>query len=178
MSIRINPLDLIFQRFSAELEYALAGPISIELDPTYIFGNPGQSEDGYSSTGVGIRGGFGVWFQGHALRGWFLKGLAQYSHESYSATRTPDSFSQGWTSYGLLVGSQTVFGRDGGFTLSGGIGAMYTPNAPYQSLSVDTVNATSPVCSDHDTRSPGGLVVCVGPRTVDVIGQLALGYTF
>lgn len=185
-SIRINPLDLVFRRVSMEGEFAIVGPISFEIDPTYIFGVPGSGSDGYSANGFGIAGKVGVWFQGDALRGWYAKGVVEFTQYYLKATDIDNSkVSFGELAYGAMIGSQTVFGRDGGFTLSGGIGVKFIPGASGHLLQTEKglVNAQGqPItytgekdCKDQTVNGPG---VCITRTNIDFLGQFAVGYTW
>jgi hypothetical protein len=100
------------------------GPLTVEVAPSWIFGAPG---DGIDAGGVSVLGALGVYFQGTPLRGFFLKGIAGF--ESFEATLQhpvlEDSMASGTVSspiFGMLFGSSHVFGRNGGFHLSGGLG--------------------------------------------------------
>jgi hypothetical protein len=180
VSIRINPIDLIFQKVRLEGEFAVYDWISLEIAPTYIFGIPGSKSSGYTGNGFGANGKVGFWFEGTALRGFFGKLVADYSQYSFKTDFDKTSFGEG--GLGLMLGSQTVFGRDGGFTFSGGIGAMYILNAKDHALAY----ANTP----QEVGDPAGSTYSVAGRksnqplelikrdSVAVIGQLAIGYTF
>jgi hypothetical protein len=127
-SVRFNPLDLIFGRMSFEGELAVVGPLTIEVAPSWIWGTPDQ---GLEEHGYSLAARVGVYFNGTPMRGLWLKAHAGY--ESFSATLTNPY--TGTTSdvdgvpvrvsspvFGGMLGSTTVFGRNGGFAFSGGIG--------------------------------------------------------
>jgi hypothetical protein len=120
----VNPFDLLFRRVSLEAEVAIIGPMSIQLSPTWIFGSPAE---GIDASGWALAGDVGVYFEGKALKGFWLK--AHVGYESYTATLThpllPDVTGSGDVSSAILggmIGNTQIFGRDGGFSLSGGIG--------------------------------------------------------
>jgi hypothetical protein len=173
-SIRINPLELVFQELSMEGELALIGPLSIEIGPKYLFGVPGSKSDGYTAKGYGVDGKLGIWFQGTALRGFFGKVVAEYTHTNVSTDYEQVAINN--SAYGLLFGSQTIFGRDGGFTLSGGIGVKYLPNATSTPVQAGAEGRGELyACGDQKLTHP---VVCIKTSPIGFLGQLALGYTF
>lgn len=180
-SIRVNPLDLVFRKISMEGEFAIVGPISLEIDPTYIFGVPGSGSDGYSAKGFGIAGKVGVWFQGDALRGWYAKGVVEFTQYYVTATDIDNSkLSFGELAYGAMIGSQTVFGRDGGFTLSGGIGVKFIPGASNHLLQTgpSTPGGDFNASGCKDEKSVQGPARCLTRTNIDFLGQFAIGYTW
>jgi hypothetical protein len=170
-SIRINPLDLVFEQLSLEAEFAVYGPISLEIAPKYAFGIPGSKSDGYTGSSYGIDGKVGVWFEGVALRGWFGKVVAEYIHTSAKSDFETIGISH--PALGLLFGNQTVFG--GGFTLSGGIGVKYLPGAKDTPLQIGPEEKSFYTCGDQRLNHA---VICLKGESIGFLGQLALGYTF
>lgn len=180
VSIRANPLDLIFSRVSLEGEYAPTRYLSVEIDPTYVFGVPGTKSSGFTAAGYTIGGRLGVWFQGHALRGWFLKGVAEYDH--YQMKSSFDSTQYGEGVVGAMLGSQTVFGRDGGFTLSGGIGIGYVVNQTDHGVLTGPESTAARALNQPIGQCGGtafyGSFACATESSIRILGQFALGYTF
>ena len=125
--MRVDPFDLIFRRLTFIGELGIIGPLSVEVVPSWIWGSPTEDidEQGFS---IGANAVF--YFMGEMLRGFWLK--AHFGYEIYEATlsREDDPYFAGATAtedistviLGGMIGSSTVFGRDGGFTISGGIG--------------------------------------------------------
>jgi hypothetical protein len=122
-AVRFDPFDLLFRQLTFQGEIGIVGPLAFELEPGWIWGSPIENVD---AGGFAIAGNVAVYFSGKALKGFFLKGHIGY--ETFEATLThPDvnkSVSETVSSpiFGALIGSSAVFGRDGGFNLSGGIG--------------------------------------------------------
>lgn len=124
VAFRFDPFDLIFRRLSFQGEVVIWGPLSVELEPTWIWGSERELVD---ASGFALQGNFAVYFSGRALQGFFLKASAGF--ETFEAVVThpavPDSSVARQVSspiFGGILGSSTVFGRDGGFNISGGIG--------------------------------------------------------
>jgi len=121
--VRADPFDLIFRRLSFQGEIAIVGPLTFEVEPSWIWGSPIEDVD---ASGFALSGNVGVYFSGKPLKGFFLKAHAGF--ETFEATLThPDTGTStseqvGSPIFGALIGSSTVFGRNGGFNLSGGIG--------------------------------------------------------
>src|SRR5262249_19686925 len=129
-SVRMNPFDLIFRRLSFEGEVAIIGPLSVEVNGSWIFGalDENLDEKGYA---FGTNVGFYFMNVGNTsvkpLQGMWLK--AHFGYENYRATLTNPDLQTSTTSsrlgsaiLGAMIGSSTVFGQNGGFALSGGIG--------------------------------------------------------
>jgi hypothetical protein len=181
LSLRWNPFDLVFSKVSFEAELAVVGPLSIEVAPRYIFGIPDEGQDSITAKGYGVDGKLGYYFSGHALRGFFLKAVAQYEHYSLTGTTSGNnntlSFSE--TTVGGLIGSQTVFGRNGGFTLTGAIGVGYTLSAKNYEFEVsDTPVNPAIQCKQPDGPIHTVYTACVDRPSINLIGQLSIGYTF
>jgi hypothetical protein len=131
-SARVDPFDLLFRRLTAQVEVAIVGPLALELTPSWIFDSPTEflTEKGFS-----FGGNVAFYLSGKAFQGMWLK--AHMAYESYDATLThpnAPATSDGSVSpfsatksvstgvFGAMIGSTSVFGRDGGFVISGGIG--------------------------------------------------------
>jgi hypothetical protein len=141
-SVRVDPFDLLFRRLTFQGEIAIVGPLSIELTPSWIFDSPYEN---LTEKGFALGGNVTVYFlSGKAFQGMWLK--AHASFESYDATLTnpgitshTDTQSVKTGVFGGMIGSTSVFGRDGGFAISGGIGigaatagtvTLFAPGAP------------------------------------------------
>lgn len=174
-SLRINPIDLFFQKARFEADFRLLDWLSFEVAPTYIFGIPNADKSEYSGKGFGASGKLGFWFEGQALRGFFAKALVDASrYQLASDYGSMISFTE--VGFGMLLGSQRVFGTDGGFTFSGGFGAMYIPNSTTHTLFTGPPTlAKRYECAGLEVNQP---CVNIERNRVDVIGQLAVGYTF
>lgn len=174
LSIRINPIDIFFKRISLEGEVALIDYLSFEVAPTYIFGLANSDGEDYTTTGAGVAAKLGFWPSGRSLRGFYLKGVGEVMR--YSAESSVDKIAFTEPALGMMLGSQTIFGGDSGFTFSAGIGAKYIFNTRERPLTIDTreTNQLS-TCNKISTKQT---IVCFDRNQVDVIGQLAIGYTF
>lgn len=174
LSIRINPIDLFFQRLSLEGEVAIIDYLSAGVAMKYVFGDPQASDDSlYTSRGFELSGQLGVWPGGTPLKGFFLKGTADYS--SYNYESPVDKLSFGEPALGLLLGSQSLFGNAGGFTISGGIGARYVFGDKNPLILAANETTTTSVCGTFETKKP---LACIKHRGPELVGQLAIGYTF
>jgi hypothetical protein len=134
-SVRFNPLDLLLERkLTFEGEVGIIGPLSVELTPSWIFSSPFES---ISKKGYALGGNVTAYFlSGKMFQGMWVK--AHFHYENFTATLTnpqqplnpakPDEdtlfVSQRLSSavLGGMFGSTSVWGRNGGFVLSGGIG--------------------------------------------------------
>ena len=131
-AIRYDPFDLISRRITFQGEVGIVGPLSIELEPSIIFGDPaGVFANGDSlvdASGFAIAANVGLYVSGRYLEGFFVKG--HFAFETFDATLThPNIRTQTTTAtasapiLGLLIGSSNIWGNDDvGFNLSGGIG--------------------------------------------------------
>ncbi|HEY4120019.1 MAG TPA: hypothetical protein VGM56_19275, partial [Byssovorax sp.] len=126
-SARFDPFDLVYRRLTFIGEFAVAGPFAVQIEPTWIFGSSIADTD---AKGFAIAGDAVFYLGGRALRGFWLK--AHGGYERYQATVTnhfvpTNSTTQTLSSgiLGALFGSSLIFGRDGGFALSAGLGIGY-----------------------------------------------------
>jgi len=169
-SARVNPFDLLFRRLSFEAEVAIWGPLAIQISPTWIFGSGTENLD---ASGWALAGDVGVYFEGKALRGFWLKGHVGY--ESFDATVTHPVFTDVSTTQnvssaivGGMIGNTTIFGRDGGFSLSGGIGIG--------------VALADPVTIIAESKNPGvqsvGVTFYDKEGSIQILGTFGLGVTF
>ncbi len=124
-SARFDPFDLLFRRLSFMGEVAIVGPLSIEAKGSWIFDS---STEGLSEKGFAIGSNIVFYFlELKAFKGMWLK--AHASFESFNATiSSPGDASRTNSTrvktgiFGGMIGDTMVFGRNGGFALSGGIG--------------------------------------------------------
>jgi hypothetical protein len=124
-AIRYDPFDLIFRRATFQAEVGIIGPLSIEVEPSWIWGSPREFVE---ESGFGIAANIGLYVSGKYLKGFFVKGHVGF--ETFEATLThPDIDGQSDSEnisapiVGLLIGSSNIWGNDDvGFNLSGGIG--------------------------------------------------------
>lgn len=173
-SVRANPFDLIFRRLSLEGEIAVVGPLTLQVSPSWIFGT---ATENLEASGLAIAGDVAVYFEGSPMRGFWLKGHVGY--ESFDATLTdPNGFGSKTESisspiFGGMIGSSSVFGRNGGFTISGGIG-IGVATADKQTVAVtvpDPMDAKkTAVVSSVDFYDKAG--------KIQLLGSFALGVTF
>jgi hypothetical protein len=124
-SARFDPFDLLFRRLTFQGEVGIIGPLSIEVTPSWIFGSPYENIDakGYS---LGANVTF-YFISGKAFQGMWLK--AHFAYEDFTAVLTNPADENLSASLPLssgvlggMIGSTSVWGRDGGFVVSGGIG--------------------------------------------------------
>lgn len=129
MGIRFDPFDLIFRRLSFQAELKLWGPLSIEAEPSWIFGSATENLD---TQGGALQANFLVYFTGEALQGFYAKAIVGF--EAYEATLTDPGRTESKDDdivasdnlvspiLGLGIGSSAVFGDEVGFNLAGGVG--------------------------------------------------------
>jgi hypothetical protein len=124
-SIRYDPFDLLLRRLSFEAEIAIIGPLTLEIVPSWIWGSPSEDID---ESGFAFGANLAIYFEGRPMRGFWLK--AHFGYETFEATLTHPDPSVGTSDVddvstallGGMIGSSSVFGRNGGFIISGGIG--------------------------------------------------------
>lgn len=178
-SVRANPFDLIFRRLSLEGELAVIGPLTVQISPSWIWGSPTENVD---ASGFALAGEIGGYFSGKPFKGWWLKGYAGI--ERFEATITApagNGYAEGSASktvsspiFGGMIGSTSVFGRTGGFVISGGLG-----------IGVATADQVTIVAcqSPTGTLSPDG-ASCVEANWYDkggriqLLGSFSLGAAF
>ncbi|MCC6525006.1 MAG: hypothetical protein IT373_20295 [Polyangiaceae bacterium] len=189
-SVRYNPFDLIFRRVTFEGEFALGDlPLAIEVAPSYIFQ---AAAEGLDNKGFAIAAGLKWYVTGAALTGFWVK--FHFQHEWFKATLSRedidgnaigvpgadcDGDSEPGTCkrtvqspiLGAMIGSGTVFGKDGGFAINGGIG-IGVAVMPAVSLTVDRlptepIDSPSVVFTYYDKA-----------ERIRLLGTLALGIAF
>ncbi|HTN92811.1 MAG TPA: hypothetical protein VL242_54460 [Sorangium sp.] len=124
-SVRYNALDLLFGRMTFEGEVAVVGPLTIGITPSWIWGSLDDAT--IDTTGYALAADVGVYVEGKPLRGFWVKG--RFGYESFEAVYTPTTSAAitgkrdvSSAVLGLIIGSTNIFGRDGGFAMSGGFG--------------------------------------------------------
>jgi hypothetical protein len=129
---RVSPFDLIMRRLSFEAEVAVWGPLAVGAMGSWIWGSPVDHMD---EQGAAVLGTVSVYFQGQALRGFFVRAFGGYeqvdatlSHPVSPAARATETLQTGL--FGAFFGNSTVFGRGAGFNLSGGIGLAVATSDP------------------------------------------------
>jgi hypothetical protein len=126
--VRFDPFDLLFRRLTFEGEVAVIGPLALGIEPSWIWGSPSENVE---NAGFAIAGNVTVYVQGDALKGFWLRGY--FGYETFEATVTHSQFPDADQTeasktqvsspiVGGMLGSTSVFGRNGGFAISGGIG--------------------------------------------------------
>ncbi len=178
-SVRINPLDIVTDKsVPLEAEFAVIGPLSLQADLAYNFGVPptfdAGAPDGVTGAGFTAGGKVGIWFTDDPLRGWYGKAVLRYQHINlYEKAVDGPRTTMNEVGYGAQLGHATVFGRDGGFTLSWGIGIIYIPGAKNQYVTMaDTYRGDG--CGGKVPTNQA----CVERPNLDLLGQLAIGYTW
>lgn len=164
-SVRYNPFELLLGRMTFEGELAIVGPLTVGVSPAWIWGS--LDDDQLDTTGFAFATDIGVYVEGKPLRGFWLK--ARFGYESFEAVLTSARFPQAPPGkadvssvvLGGLLGSTNVFGRDGGFTMSGGIGLG--------------VALADPV---KITAGPEYVEFYKGSGKIKFLGTLSLGITF
>jgi hypothetical protein len=149
---------------------AIWGPLSIQLAPSWIWGSPAAGVD---ASGWALAGNVGVYFQGKALQGFWLKGHVGY--ESFTATVTHPILSSvtgtGDVSsmiVGGTIGNTQIFGRDGGFSISGGIG-----------IGAALADPVSIIAVSNDPRvASAEFVFYDAAGKIQILGTFGLGVTF
>lgn len=131
-AIRYDPFDLISRRVTFQGEVGIIGPLAIEIEPSYIWGDPAgvfaNGESLLDASGFAIAANVALYVSGRYLEGFFVKG--HFAFETFDATLThpniPTSTGTEKLSapiLGLMIGSSNIWGNDDvGFNLSGGIG--------------------------------------------------------
>lgn len=125
-AFRFDPFDLLFRRLSFQAELAIWGPLSVEAEPSWIFGSSTENLD---TTGGALQANFLVYFTGRALNGFYAK--ASVGFEKFKATLTdPELMITAEKDIaspilGIAVGSSNVFGEEYGFNLAGGVGVGF-----------------------------------------------------
>ncbi len=161
-SVRTDIIDLIFGTGNLQIEYAVAGPLTVEIQPHYIYGAYGAKNAGLDVSGGGVAFEAGVWFEGRPFRGYFLKGHLETDSVKYSSG--VDSITVPQFIYGAKFGSQSLLG--GFFAVQYSIG-----------IGFDSKHADRSVVNDK-----GESVTIPDPSPLGngmiLLGGLALGASF
>ena len=177
-SARVDPFDLLFRRLTAQVEVAVIGPLALELTPSWIFDSPSE---GLTEKGFSLGGNIAIYFSGKALQGMWIKAHMAYEHYDATftnpfipSTRDPALFSSPKTPistgiFGAMIGSTSVFGRDGGFVISGGIGIG--------AATAGSVTLTAPG-SPIDGAPPAQVTLFEKIDRIKLLGSLGLGVAF
>ncbi|MEM6788706.1 MAG: hypothetical protein AAF715_14390 [Myxococcota bacterium] len=204
-SLRYDPFDLLFRRITFEGEVSLGDlPLSVEVAPTYIF-DAEQTE--LEERGFALAAAFGWYVQGRALDGFWVKANLQYERfqstlfrgdtdndilfgrpnpefcDAESGTGTCRRTLQNLI-VGATVGNTYVFGADGGFAISGGIGigvgVLSTERLEVLPCTQDDVNAEDPNCAVAERDDATALVTTYndGAGRIQLLGSLSLGVVF
>lgn len=169
-AIRYDPFDLIFRRATFQAEVGIIGPLSIEVEPSWIWGSPREFVE---ESGFGIAANIGLYVSGKYLKGFFVKGHVGF--ETFDATLThpdipgqTDSEKISAPIVGLLIGSSNIWGNDDvGFNLSGGIG-IGVAIADKTSLVVPGDATISGIQTDYYDKA----------GVIQLLGNLGLGVAF
>jgi hypothetical protein len=167
-SVRFNAFDLIMRRTTFEGEVKIIGPLTIGVAPTWIWGDPRENLD---AGGFALAGHVSVYFEGTAMRGWFFRG--HFGYESFTAEITePNTLSHASARIkspilGGMIGSSHVFGRNGGFAISGAIG-IGAATADRQTLEVTSPSGRFSNSVDFYDKA----------ARIQLLGSFGLGVTF
>ncbi len=170
-SVRYDPFQLIFRRVALEAEVKIAGSFSIGVEPAWIWGSGTENLD---EKGFQLLGFVGWTFSGPTLRGFWVRAVggfeafdATLTHPNFKTVTAKKSISSGI--FGAMIGNSVVFGQNGGFTLSGGIG-----------LGVATADKTELIAvSPKPDIIPSARVAYYDDSgRIRLLGSLGLGITF
>lgn len=169
-SVRFNPFQIIFRRIALEAEVKIAGPFTLGAEPAWIFSG---STDHLDEKGFGLLGYFGWTFSGRTLRGFWLRAVfgfdafeATLTHSKLESVQTKKTISTGI--FGVMIGDSVVFGQNGGFTLSGGLG-----------VGVATANKTSLTARSPDPNIPDDRATYYDDASrIKLLGSLGVGITY
>jgi hypothetical protein len=203
-SLRYDPFDLLFRRVTLEGEIAWGKlPLTVELAPSWIFDSSASDID---EMGFDIGARIAWYVQGEPLRGFWVK--AHVSFEWFEATLYREASEEVFVGrpnpelcdddsetgtckrninsavLGLMIGNSTVFGDDGGFALTGGIG-IGVALAESKALEVlpcteADVAAGDPHCPVPEASGTPGLLASYYDEVerIKLLGSLSLGITF
>lgn len=171
-NVRLNPFELLQGRTSGAVEYALTGPLSVGLAPTYVFGRPiTASGDGFDVGGWAVALQPAFWIDSNPFRGLALKLHLEHESVTYRIKLedgSKEKKSLGLNKIGAMLASQSIHG--GWFTLSGGIGIK-------KDLSYDEAEHTV-TCPGYAAGSNKCIVAAGEGNGWDIIGELGLGIVF
>ena len=167
---RFDASQLVFRRVAFEGEIKIWGPFTAGIEPAWIWGG---GTDRLDEQGFQLLTFFGWHFYGTGLRGFWLRAVggfeafdATLTHSEYKDVRVKKGVASGI--FGASVGGSIVIGRDGGFSISGGIGA-----------GVATSDRTQLVAVSPDPDVPSETATYYdGADRLKLLGTLGLGITF
>lgn len=171
-NVRFNPFDLLEGRASFGADYAVSGPFTIGLAPSYIYGRPVYvSGDGYDVGGWALALQPGVWISGLPFRGLGLKLHLEHESVTYrikTDTGAEEKKSLGLNKVGAMLVSQSV--SSGWFSLSYGLGLK-------KNLSFD--EAKHSITCPNAPAGTNGCIVGEGiGQGWEIIGELGIGVVF
>ena len=168
-AIRFDPFNLLFRRLSFQGEVAIIGPLSVEIEPSWIFGS---GADNVNAKGFAFAGNVAFYLTGKAPQGFFIK--AQAAYETFNATVTNPGYTKSLGSgrisspiFGGMIGSSNVFGRNWGFNISGGIGIGFA-----------TAGAQTVVAPGKGNVKDFPVVFYGKGSSIQLLGSLGLGIGF
>ena len=169
-SVRYDPFQLIYRRVALEAEVKIAGSFSLGVEPAWIWGGGTENLD---EKGFQLLGFVGWTFSGATLRGFWVRAVggfeafdATLTHPNYKSITAKKSISSGI--FGAMIGNSVVFGQDGGFTLSGGIGiGVATADKAVLVAASPNPNVPSARASYYDDSG-----------RIRLLGSLGIGVTF
>ena len=168
-SLRFDPFQIIFRRVSIEAEVKVWGPFTLGVEPGWIFGGTDRLDE----KGFAFLGYFGWTFSGRTLRGFWLRAVAGFdafeatlTHSKFDSVKVKQTISTGI--FGLMIGDSVVFGHNGGFTLSGGLGIGVA------TADKTTLTARSPNPDIPDDRA----TYYDDASRVKLLGSTGVGITF
>lgn len=169
-NVRANPIDALLGRATGAGEYAVAGPLSVGVAPTYVFSKPVYVTDTYDVKGWALAGQVGLWVDGSPFRGMALKLHLEHETTTYTIVDGNNQrFSRtfGLNKVGALLVSQSLHGS--WFTFSTGIGVVKDVS---WSQAEHTVT-----CPGGDASTQCDVASGLG-RGWDLVGEIAVGVAF
>ena len=170
-NVRFNPFELLAGRASFGIDYAVAGPFTVGLAPSYVYGMPVWNTDDIDVGGWALALQPGVWITGEPYRGLGFKLHLEHENVTFrikTQENLEEKKSLGLTKVGAMLVSQSVYG--GFFSLSYGFGL--TKNLTYDEAKHTVTCPGSPAGSN-------GCVVASGVgKGWEIIGELGLGVVF
>jgi hypothetical protein len=172
--VRVDPLDLVWRRLSVEGEVTVAGPVAVEIKPSWIWDSPERNVD---ASGFAIAGNLVVYLDEKPMNGFWLK--AHVGYERFEATLShmsgmSDTKTVGSPIVGLIVGGSLVVSPKlggGGFIVDGGLG-----------FGVATADAVTLSAKGYDTiyntTTTDELTFYGGYRRIAPIASMAMGVAF
>lgn len=189
-NVRFNPIDLVFGRATVGAQYALFGPVTVGIAPTYLFNGAVYDNQGLDRKGWGIAGHLELWIDGRPFHGMFLRGHIEHEQATYSfdapaadpVTNGPVGEPQHFSTtvprnrLGMLIGSQSIHG--GWFTFTTGIGVV-------KDLSYDKSRVVACPVDVEDSKGNTATVAgtCTGVGSGfgggwDILGEISIGAVF